>query len=105
MTTRELRPLERAIVRMDRDGMSVPEIAWRFRRSPGHIERVLTLARIPRSAADSPTVEPLRPVERCVLNARRRGVDRSEIAARMRKSPDHVGRIEQYANYKLASTA
>lgn len=99
-----LRPFERAVLRLADAGMPTNEIAWRFRRSPGHIERVLNLSRLPRTPTGTVASKPigtLRPVERCVLRARDNGVDHAEIAARMRRTPGHVGRVERYASYKL----
>jgi hypothetical protein len=99
----DLRPLERVILRHIDNGMSSSEIAWRFRRSPGHIERVLDLTGHPRMVRRS-TATPapaLRPLERTVMRGRERGADLPEIAARLRRTPEFVGRIEQYANYKL----
>ncbi len=102
MNRAALRPLERTVVRLADSGMSPTDIAWRFRRSPGHIQRILELTRIPRSAQPRETPPgTLRPIERCILNARERGVDASEIAARLRRSPGYVERVIEFANYKL----
>lgn len=102
-----LRPFERTVLRLADTGMSTADIAWRFRRSPGHIDRVLGLSRLPREAALGGRGGPgsLRPVERCVLRARENRVELAEIAARMRRTPGHVSRVEQYASYKLAQGA
>lgn len=97
----QLRPFERTVLRLADSGMSSADIAWRFRRSPGHIERVLQLSRIPREPRPQPQKGTLRPVERRVLRARNEGVDATEIAARLRRTPGHVRRVEQYASYKL----
>lgn len=107
MERSQLRPMERAVLRLADAGMSPAEIAWRFRRSPGHIERVLGLTRVPRGTgpAAEDAAAGLRPVERCVLRARSDGVDVAEIAARLRRSPGHVRRVEQYASYKLGQGA
>ncbi len=104
MTQPELRPLARTIIRLDNEGMPVGEIAWRFRRSPGHISRILEWSELPRTAQQSPEAEQLRPIERRVLQARSEGVDRSETAARIRRSPEHVARIERYADLKLSAS-
>jgi hypothetical protein len=103
MEREQLRPFERTVLRLSDGGMPTAEIAWRFRRSPGHIGRVLDLSRLPRpQPPTSRGVEgTLRPVERCVLRARGNGLDLAEIAARMRRTPGHVARVEQYASYKL----
>lgn len=104
MSRSHLRPLERTVLRLADEGMSETEIAWRFRRSPGHIQRVLDLTRLPRTGGRSDATAPgaLRPIERIIMRARERGADRSETAARLRRSPDYVARVEMYASYKLS---
>jgi len=91
------------VLRHAEAGLTTSEIAWRFRRSPGHIRRVLDLARLPRTGSAPAGVSPgsLRPIERCVLRARESGADFPEIAARMRRSPGFVARIAELATYKL----
>lgn len=42
----------------------------------------------------------LRPIERCVLNALEGGSGYPEIAARLRRTPQYVSRIEEFANLK-----
>ena len=96
-----LRPFERTVLRLADSGMSSTEIAWRFRRSPGHIDRVIDLSRLPRPATETRASDTLRPVERCVLRARNDGVGTAEIAARLRRTPGHVDRVERYASFKL----
>ena len=98
-----LRPLERVVRRHADAGVPMTEIAWRFRRSPRHIQRVLDLSRIPRPMPSEDETNPsgLRPLERCILKARDTGTDYPEIAARLRRSPDFVARIEDLAGYKL----
>ena len=76
----------------------------RFRRSPGHISRILEWSELPRTAQQPPEAKQLRPIERRVLQARSEGVDRSETAARIRRSPEHVARIERYADLKLSAS-
>lgn len=105
MPTDHLRPFERTVLRLADAGMSSTEIAWRFRRSPGHIDRVIDLSRLPRPANETRRSDTLRPVERCVLRARREGLGTAEIAARLRRTPGHVDRVERYASFKLAKGA
>lgn len=105
MRSDHLRPFERTVLRLADSGMSSAEIAWRFRRSPGHIDRVIDLSRLPRAANEARTSNMLRPVERCVLRARSEGVGTAEIAARLRRTPGHVDRVERYASFKLAREA
>jgi hypothetical protein len=97
-----LRPIERRVLRLNGEGVSVTEIARRFRRSSDHIDRVIGWARLPgRDATDE--TEILRPVERCVLHWRDRGVAYEDIAPRLRRSPAFVERVEGFARYKLLS--
>lgn len=104
MEHQRLRPLERAVARLADGGMSRSEIAWRFRRSPGHIDRVLEFSRLPRSApkrrTDGEGDAGLRPVERLVIQAKGNGIHPTEIAARMRRSPEYVMRVARFARLK-----
>lgn len=98
-----LRPFERVVLRLADEGMSTSEIAWRFRRSPGHIDRVLAFSQLPRGGT-SPTPSEgstLRPVERLVIRARNDGTHLPELAARMRRSPGFVARVEELVALKL----
>lgn len=99
----QLRPIERVMRRLSDNGMSESEIAWRFRRTPGHVRRVLELTRLDRQPGDRTDDESseLRPIERLVLRARQDGADSVEIAARLRRSPRGVDQIERLASYKL----
>lgn len=101
-TSTALRPVERAVTRLAERGLSNAEIAWRFRRTPGYIARVLDLARVERhpSTPTPTTGVQLRPVERCVLRAREGGAAPAEIAARLRRTPSYVLRVEGFANFK-----
>ncbi|MGI9601336.1 MAG: hypothetical protein ACR2QE_05605 [Acidimicrobiales bacterium] len=102
-----LRPIERTVLRLENAGQSDAEIAWRLRRSPGYVRRTLALAKLPRPAAPVQQRAPwdLRPIERRVLRGRDNGVDDVEMAARLKRSPAHVQRVEALADYKLAQAA
>lgn len=99
-----LRPIERTMLKLAQAGSSHADIAWRLRRSPGHVRRTLALARLPREPQLEVGGEPwiLRPIERTVLRARKDGVPEAEVAARLRRSPAFVQRVGAYADYKLA---
>jgi DNA-binding CsgD family transcriptional regulator len=104
METSGLRPLERRILRLAREGVSEDEIARRFRRSPAFIRRVIDLTEVPRSgatASDGPS-ETLRPLERRVLRWREQGAEPGEIGPRFNRSADFISRVEDLANFKLA---
>lgn len=98
----ELRPFERRVLRLAGDGVDTTEIAQRFRRSPEFIDRVMEWSRLPGRASHHER-QPLRPLERCILGWRERGAGYSEIAPRLRRSPEFVERVEGLARYKLAS--
>jgi DNA-binding CsgD family transcriptional regulator len=96
-----LRPLERRMRRLRADGCSDAEIASRFRRSPDHVRRVLTMSEFDGRQA-APDGASLRPLERCILRWRDSGAATSEIATRFRRSPGFVQRVEDLARYKLS---
>ena len=104
MADRPLRPIERTVQRLRRDGLSNSEVAWRLRRSPGSIRRIETLSQIERPGqpfAEGDTASGgLRPIERCVLKSLRAGAGYAEIAARLRRSPTYVVRVERFANLR-----
>jgi len=97
----ELRPIERRILRLTGEGVSVSEIARRFRRSSDHIDRVIGWARLPGRGAPSEH-ETLRALERRVLRWREQGAAYEDIAARFRRSPGFVERVEGFARFKLS---
>ncbi|MGI9605960.1 MAG: hypothetical protein ACR2P0_07445 [Acidimicrobiales bacterium] len=99
-----LRPIERTMLNLVRAGKTEADIAWRLRRSPGHVRRTLALARLPRvPAPERPGARwDLRPIERAVLRSRENGVPEAEMAARLRRSPAFVQRVSAFADYKLA---
>jgi hypothetical protein len=95
-----LRPIERRVLHLRETGVGVDEIGQRFRRSPGHIERVIELAQLPGRSA--PRHESgLRPIERCILGWRAKGASHDEIAPRFGRSSGFVARVEGYAQHKL----
>lgn len=92
-----LRPKERVIKRLADNGMAEPEIAWRFKRSPRHIHRMLRLIDVNRSPRTDTGSAATTALERTVLKARRRGASHAEIGARLRRSPGFVARVEEFA--------
>jgi hypothetical protein len=97
-----LRPIERRVLRLVDSGVATDEIGQRFRRSTGHIERLIQLAQLPGRAA-TPHSSGLRPLERCILGWRSRGASHEEIAPRFGHSADFVARVELLARHKLSS--
>ncbi len=94
-----LRPIERAVLRLRDRGLTVSEIAPRFRRSPAHISRVITYAGIP-GRKPPPDRPGLRPIERVVLASRAEGVGYQELATRFKRSPEHMRRVEGLAHIR-----
>ena len=91
-----LRPLERRILAMREQGVSVTEIARRLRRSPEHVERIIRYTELPRSgpwARRSP-----RPIERRVVALRARGESYARIGDRFGKGADAIQQIEGLAH-------
>lgn len=105
MADHQLRPIERTVQRLRGDGLSNSEVAWRLRRSPGYVQRVETMSRMERPAravaAGAVDHRVLRPIEQCVLNSLQAGAGYAEIAARLRRSPTFVSRVERFANLRL----
>ena len=96
----ELRPLERAVLRLRSEGVSTVEIGRRFRRSPAHIERVIEYAELPhRRGIERPG---LRPIERRVLAWRAAGMDHQELALKFKRSAGHMRKIEGLAHLRKA---
>src|SRR3954468_14222504 len=96
-------PMERRMVRLSEQGLGHEEIGRRFRKSPGFVQRVLTLARVPRKGS-GPDNARLRPVERRVLKWREDGASASDIAARFRRQPRSIEQIERLARYKQSGS-
>ena len=98
----DLRPIERAVRKLAAGGMADAEIAWRLRRTPGYVARLQELTKLRRGPqrVNQTSGFELRPIERCILRARRRGTTPAEIAARFRRSPGYVLRVERFAKFK-----
>ena len=99
-----LRPIERRVRHLRDSGLTIDEVAWRFRRSPGSIRRILELSQLPeRGSSGSLPADSLRPIERVVLAGNERGWSTAESAARLRRSPAWVEQVEALAQYKLST--
>ena len=95
-----LRPIERRVLAMRDEGLPVPEIADRIKRSPDHVERMIRWTEIPRSRPARKRSP--RAVESRVLALRARGETHEEIARRLRRSSRYVRQVEGLAHFKLA---
>jgi DNA-binding CsgD family transcriptional regulator len=96
-------PMERRMTRLASEGLGEEEIARRFHKTPGFVQRVLALARVPRHG-DGRRPNALRPVERRVLKWRDNGESATDIAARFRRQPRSIEQIERLARYKQAGS-
>jgi DNA-binding CsgD family transcriptional regulator len=98
-----LRPIERRVLRLVEAGVSEDEIGRRFRRRRDSVDQLIKLARLPGRAArpHDENAGHLRPIERCILVWRARGLTPAEIAPRFRRSESFVAQVETLANYKL----
>jgi DNA-binding CsgD family transcriptional regulator len=98
-----LRPVERLVRRLVESGVDSAEVAWRLRRSPRSVKQILEMSTRARTGV-SPAVPPpqvLRPIERRILAWRAQGASYAEIAARFRRSPDFIRRVEGIARTKV----
>jgi DNA-binding CsgD family transcriptional regulator len=99
-----LRPVERRVLRWAESGLDDAEIAHRFGRSERWATQVRFLADLDRpQSPDRTDDERLRPLERRVLRWRQAGARHEDLSPRFRRSPEFLARVEQYANYKLAT--
>lgn len=94
MTTdpEHLRPLERRVLAMRQEGMSIEEIAHRFQHSPDHVLRILRWTKIPRGGPPRKLTPPA--VERRVVAMRVAGDSYENIADRFRRRPGSIRQIE-----------
>lgn len=59
----------------------------------------------PLTADDELSESTLIPIERCVLNSLVAGSGYAEVAARLRRTPSYVYRVEQLADLRLELTS
>jgi hypothetical protein len=101
--TEHLRPVERRVLRWAESGLDDAEIARRFGRGERWAAQVRFLADLDRPPLRAQRDDRLRPIERRVLRWREQGADHDQLSGRFRRSPEFLARVEEYANYKLAS--
>jgi hypothetical protein len=101
--TERLRPVERRVLRWAESGLDDAEIARRFGRGERWAAQVRFLADLDRPPPATERDDRLRPIERRVLRWLDEGVDHDQLSDRFRRSPEFLARVEEYANYKLAS--
>lgn len=99
---KNLRPLEKVILRLDNDDVSVVDIARRVGKKPGTVSRILQMVQW---KDDEPATAQtggsrLRPLERVILRLRNEGETYGEIGNRLNRSGAQVRRIEEYTKLK-----
>lgn len=102
-STEDLRPVERRVLRWAERGLDDAAIGERFKRGEGWAAQVRRLAELERPRSATGRDDLLRPLERRILRWREQGVGHDELSLRFRRSPDFLARVEEYAQYKLAS--
>lgn len=95
-----LRPVERRILAMRDAGQSVHEIAGRLKRSPEHVERMISWTDLPRSGPASR--RSAKALERRVLALRAGGESYDQIGRRFRRGTGFIKQVEGLAHYRLA---
>lgn len=93
-----LRPIERRVLEMQREGVGVAEIASRIKRSPEFVERMISWTEIPRNG--NTTDRHLTPIQQRVLDLRATGETREEIASRFKKGEAYIRQVEGLAHFK-----
>jgi DNA-binding CsgD family transcriptional regulator len=97
-----MRPFERRVRQLMREGVTTAEIGRRFRRGPDTIERIRDMSELRRGdSASSGRAEVLSPLERRILRWRASGASHKDIATMFRRSPAFVRRVERLAMMKL----
>lgn len=93
-----LRPVERRVLEMQREGLVVEEIASRIRKSPEFVERMINWTEIPRNGTTPD--RHLTPMQQRVLDLRAAGESREQIASRFKKREDYIRQVEGLAYFK-----
>ncbi|MFP4074060.1 MAG: hypothetical protein ACLFRT_13065 [Actinomycetota bacterium] len=94
----DLRPIERRVLEMQREGVVIDEIATRIKKSPEFVERMIGWTEIPRNG--SPDDHHLTPLERRVLALRSQGESHRQIAEKFKKGEDFIRQVEGLAHFK-----
>jgi DNA-binding CsgD family transcriptional regulator len=99
----DLRPIERVILRMHREGVSIPDIGKKIGKKPGTVVRIMRMVDFKDGVTQPATsnVQPLRPVERVVVKLRAEGESYGTIGNRLARSGSQVRKIEGFADLKL----
>jgi len=101
----DLRPIERVVMRLHGDGLSLPDIGKRIGKKPGTVHRIIQMVDFKEGVVPGipASGNQLRPLERVVVKLRARGESYGEIGNRLARSGRQVRMIEGYADFKLRS--
>ena len=95
---RHLWPIERRVLAMRDQGVSLEEIGRRIRRSPAHVARIIDWTEIPRSGA--PVKRTPRAIEGRVLSLRAGGEGYEQTGQRFNRSARFVRQVEGLAHFQ-----
>lgn len=96
-----LRPLERVILRLKDENVTMVAISRRIGKKPGTVERILRMVEYKEDRPAKPSRDDdLRPLERVILRLREQGETYGEIGNRLGRSGAQIRRIEGYARLK-----
>lgn len=99
----DLRPIERVVIRLQGEGLSLVDIGKRIGKRPGTVHRIIRMIEFKDgvSSGSSSNDHPLRPIERVVVKLRAKGETYGTIGNRVGRSGRQVRMIEGYADFKL----
>jgi DNA-binding CsgD family transcriptional regulator len=101
----DLRPIERVVIRLHGEGLSLVDIGKRIGKRPGTVHRIIRMIDFKDGVSSEPSSNdhPLRPIERVVVKLRAKGETYGTIGNRVGRSGRQVRLIEGYADFKLGS--
>ena len=98
MLDTRLRPLERVILRLHGEGLSMSEIGRRIGKRPGTVRRITAMIDYKKDVeASTPVQRDRTPLEAVVLRLRANGENYGAIGAKLGRSGENIRRIESYA--------
>lgn len=99
---KNLRPIERVILRLESEDVSVVDIARRVGKKPGTVTRILEMVEYKDETPATARTDDsrIRPLERVIIRLRDNGESYGEIGNRLGRSGAQVRRIEGYAQLK-----
>ncbi|CAN5739132.1 hypothetical protein BH23ACT5_BH23ACT5_16070 [soil metagenome] len=95
-----LRPLERRVLAMRREGLPDTEIGRRVRKSPELVSRIVEWAQVPRAPRPDHRQGLLSPLQRRVVAMRAEGQSHSEIGEKFRRSERYIRQVEGLARFR-----